>query len=159
MRAAASCCSGSSLPKHSREAYPGVFLSIRWMRVYRCLAGLQQARLTRAQEMLERLKALLPLNWQALLEETPDWLLAPAHRGAMQRAAGVDSIQQAFSVYLGRWALPMCRAKVSPEDAIQLIERAGGWRYWRTLVRPASVPPARGGAARSEAYHSGTRAT
>ncbi|NLV74228.1 MAG: PHP domain-containing protein [Chloroflexi bacterium] len=124
------------------------------------LAGLQQARLTRAQEMLERLKALgLPLNWQALLEETPGQALGRPHiAAAMQRAGYVDSIQQAFSVYLGRGgAAYVPRAKVSPEDAIQLIERAGGLAV---LAHPwydqHLVPSLREAGLRGlEAYYSG----
>jgi predicted metal-dependent phosphoesterase TrpH len=107
----------------------GYFIDITNQHLVQMLETLRQARLVRAQTVLEKLDTLgLPLDWDQLqIRSGPGALGRPHIAEAMIQAGYVDTTQQAFSQYLGRGqAAYVPRFKLSPTEAISLIRNAGG---------------------------------
>ncbi|MHB1355262.1 MAG: PHP domain-containing protein [Anaerolineae bacterium] len=107
----------------------GYFIDITNRNLNKILDTLTQARLVRAQNMLEKLDTLgLPLDWNKVQHLSgPGALGRPHIAEAMIQAGYVGSTQQAFSQYLGRGqAAYVPRFKLAPKEAISLIRDAGG---------------------------------
>jgi predicted metal-dependent phosphoesterase TrpH len=94
------------------------------------LARTQEARRTRAQQMSVRLAKMgLPIEWErvvAIAGETSS-IGRPHVAATLLEAGHVSSYDEAFSLWIGRDCPAYVeRYKLSPEDAIQLIQRSGG---------------------------------
>jgi predicted metal-dependent phosphoesterase TrpH len=93
------------------------------------LTRLRRSRLDRAQRVLDLLaRNGCPLSWQRVSVLGGDGSLGRPHIAqAMVEAEYVDSVEAAFRRYLGRGGVAYVpRAKLSPQDAIELILTSGG---------------------------------
>lgn len=89
----------------------------------------REARLSRAARMVELLAELgRPVSLEAVLREAGAGVVGRPHVArALYKAGQVGSVREAFDLYLGD-GKPACvpKLRVSPEEAIELIHRAGG---------------------------------
>ena len=89
----------------------------------------QEARLTRAARMVEKLNQLgAPLRLEHVLSKAEEGVVGRPHVAqALLDAGHVRSIREAFEVYLGD-GKPACveKIRVTAKDAIGLVHRAGG---------------------------------
>jgi predicted metal-dependent phosphoesterase TrpH len=93
------------------------------------LARLRRSRIERAQAILDLLSAQgYPLSWERIAALADEGTLGRPHIAqAMVEAEYVDSIEAAFRDYLRRGSTAYVpRAKLLPEEAIDLILGAGG---------------------------------
>jgi predicted metal-dependent phosphoesterase TrpH len=93
------------------------------------LESLRMSRVDRAQKMVNLLtEAGHPLQWERLLTLAGSGSIGRPHIAqAMVEANYVESVEDAFRQYIGRGGRAYVeRAKLSPQDAIQLILEAGG---------------------------------
>ena len=94
------------------------------------LALVQQHRVQRGVEMLERINALLvqsgkaPLDSQRVLQSARGALTRPHLANALIARGYASSVQNAFEQFLIPCNVP--KAALSPEEAFQLIAQAGG---------------------------------
>lgn len=105
-----------------------------------CLARMQQRRMQRGVEMLERINALLaqrgqvPLDSQHVLQSARGALGRPHLAHALVARGYASSVQDAFEHFLIPCNVP--KAAFSPEEALDLIARAGGIC---ALAHPATI--------------------
>lgn len=93
------------------------------------LQELRESRLVRAREILRLLaKARLPLQWERVLAIAGHGSIGRPHIAqAMVEAEYVNSVENAFRLYIGRGGPAYVeRHKLAPEDAIALVRQAGG---------------------------------
>jgi predicted metal-dependent phosphoesterase TrpH len=93
------------------------------------LVHLRRSRIERAQAILDLLsKQGYPLSWERVTELADEGSLGRPHIAqAMVEAKYVDSVEAAFRSYLRRGGTAYVpRAKLLPEEAIELILEAGG---------------------------------
>ena len=93
------------------------------------LTRLRRSRIDRAQKVLDLLaRNGCPLSWQRVSALGGDGSLGRPHIAqAMVEAEYVDSVEMAFRRYLGRGGVAYVpRAKLSPQEAIELISTSGG---------------------------------
>jgi predicted metal-dependent phosphoesterase TrpH len=93
------------------------------------LTRFRQERLERALAIVERLRVLgAPLNSDQIVASAGPGVVGRPHiADALVRAGFVDNIDTAFRRYLGpRGEAYVARPAFHPEDAIELIDRAGG---------------------------------
>jgi 3',5'-nucleoside bisphosphate phosphatase len=124
------------------------------------LKELRESRLVRAREILRLLaKAGLPLTWERVLAMAGHGSIGRPHIAqAMVEAEYVNSVENAFRLYIGRGGPAYVeRSKLAPEDAIALVRLAGGVPV---LAHPSQVTEyipslARAGLAGLEVYYNG----
>jgi predicted metal-dependent phosphoesterase TrpH len=108
----------------------GYFVDIGNEELQSLLACTRDARLERAQKMLERLANLgLPIEWNRVLEISGNnGSIGRPHVAATLLEAGyVSSWDEAFELWIGRGRPAYVeRYKLSPQEAIQLVRRSGG---------------------------------
>lgn len=138
---------------------PGVELSVDWPTgechllgyflddgsppLQQALLGLRDGRLNRGKGMVERLYDLgLPLSWERVQELAGNGTVTRAHVAtALQEAGHVTSRQEAFDLYIGHGRPAYVpRDKMTPEEAIRLIEQAHGIAV---LAHPTFAEPQR----------------
>ena len=93
------------------------------------LRAMRDARRQRAKRMLAKLAALgLPLEWERIAELAGGGTIGRPHIAqAMVERGYVASTEEAFALYIGRNGPAYVeRYKLSPLEAIRLIEEAGG---------------------------------
>jgi predicted metal-dependent phosphoesterase TrpH len=124
------------------------------------LQELRESRLVRAREILRLLaKAGLPLSWEQVLAVAGHGSIGRPHIAqAMVEAQYVNSVENAFRLYLGRGGPAYVeRYKLAPEDAIALVRQARGVPV---LAHPSQVTEyipslVRVGLAGLEVYYNG----
>jgi predicted metal-dependent phosphoesterase TrpH len=107
----------------------GYYIDHRYEPLQRQLLRLRQSRMERARKMIEILdRAGCHIDWDHLLALAGKGSIGRPHIAqALVEANYVDSIEDAFRLYLGRGAAAyVLRYKLSPQDAIKLILAAGG---------------------------------
>jgi len=93
------------------------------------LADFRARRDARAREMVERLNALgVPVRWERVEALAAGGAVGRPHVArAMVEAGAVESVREAFDQYLHHGGPAyVARQRLSPEEAIALIHRAGG---------------------------------
>lgn len=93
------------------------------------LTAFREARVHRAQQMVEKLRALgLPLSFEAVLEQAKGGAIGRPHVALALVAAGyVESYQAAFEQYLRDHAAAYVPKPLFPaEDALSMLHDAGG---------------------------------
>lgn len=104
------------------------------------LAKLRGARLQRARRMVEKLAALgLPLSWDRVQAIANGAAVGRPHVArALLEAGHVSSVQDAFSLYIGRHGPAYVeRYRLTPAEAVALVRRLGGLPV---LAHPSFVP-------------------
>ena len=118
----------------------GYFMNIHEPVFQEQLARFRDDRLQRARRVVEKLAELgLPMEWEQVRAMTDSGSVGRAHIArAMVEAGFVGSVKEAFDRYLqvGGPAY-VARRRLSPEEAIELIHRAGGVAV---LARGIAVP-------------------
>jgi predicted metal-dependent phosphoesterase TrpH len=107
----------------------GYHIDPDYMPLQERLRSLRLSRMDRAQKMVNLLtQAGHPLQWERLLTLAGSGSIGRPHIAqAMVEANYVDSVEDAFRQYIGRGGCAYVeRAKLSPQEAIQLILDAGG---------------------------------
>jgi predicted metal-dependent phosphoesterase TrpH len=108
----------------------GLFVDIGNEELQAVLARTREARWARAQKMLGRLTKLgLPVDWgRVIAQANGSHSIGRPHVAATLLEAGhVSSFNEAFDLWIGRGRPAYVeRYKISPEEAIQLIQRSGG---------------------------------
>jgi predicted metal-dependent phosphoesterase TrpH len=107
----------------------GYYVDYHYAPLQRHLETLRRSRTERAQQVIELLAQNgLPLSWQRVTALAgPGSLGRPHIAQAMVEANYVDSVERAFDLYLGKGGPAYVpRAKLRPEEAIQLVLEAGG---------------------------------
>lgn len=104
------------------------------------IASFRADRYTRGQRILQRLSALgMPLEWERVLAIAEGGSIGRPHIArAMVEAGYVESVRDAFDRFLyndGPAYVP--RARLSPEEAVELIHSAGGVAV---LAHPGLLP-------------------
>lgn len=93
------------------------------------LVSMRGSRKTRARQMIDKLAELgFPVSWERVLELAGEGTIGRPHIAqALLEKGHIATIQEAFSRFLA-WGGPayVGRDKMSPEEAIGLIRRAGG---------------------------------
>jgi predicted metal-dependent phosphoesterase TrpH len=93
------------------------------------LERFRDGRIGRGREMVEKLHALgMPVSWERVLEIAGDASVGRPHVAlALQERGYVGSVKEAFDRYLANGGPAyVAREKLTPEDAIALIQAAGG---------------------------------
>lgn len=104
------------------------------------LAQFQADRLSRGYDMVEKLIALgKPIEWERVLTMAAGGAVGRPHVArALLEVGHVASVAEAFQLYLHTGGPAyVSRQRLSPEDAIRLIHRAGGVAV---LAHPALLP-------------------
>jgi predicted metal-dependent phosphoesterase TrpH len=117
----------------------GYCLDLKHPGLQRHLERLGASRETRARKTLARLaQAGYPLSWEHLIELSGGGVIGRPHIAqALVDAHHVDSIEDAFRQHLGRDAPAYVeRFRLSPPEAIQMIQEAGGLAV---LAHPSRV--------------------
>jgi len=107
----------------------GYHINHRHAPLQKRLQELRESRLVRAREILRLLaKAGLPLPWERVLAMAGHGSIGRPHIAqAMVEAGYVNSVENAFRLYIGRGGPAYVeRYKLAPEDAIALVRQAGG---------------------------------
>lgn len=108
----------------------GYFVDLHDLDLQALLARIRQARRERAKEMLARLANLgLAVEWERLLEKTGGGgsIGRPHVAATLLEAGHVSSWNEAFDLWIGRGRPAYVeRYRLSPEDAIKMVRRAGG---------------------------------
>ncbi len=117
----------------------GYFLEYQQAALQRTLQTLRDMRVTRAQRMVEKLRALgLNISWERVRELAAGTVGRPHVAAALVEGGYAESVADAFNRYLGRGKpgyVP--RYKLAPLDAIRLINSACGVPV---LAHPAGIP-------------------
>ncbi|MBI2323064.1 MAG: PHP domain-containing protein [Chloroflexi bacterium] len=92
------------------------------------LAELREARVERAQAMVERLAELrAPVSWERVLALAGGAVGRPHIAQALVEAGHVASVPQAFDLYLGRGKPAYVeREKLTPAEAVRMLRQVGG---------------------------------
>jgi 3',5'-nucleoside bisphosphate phosphatase len=93
------------------------------------LERFRDGRIGRGREMVAKLHALgMAVSWERVLEIAGDASVGRPHVAlALQERGYVGSVKEAFDRYLGNGGPAyVAREKLTPEDAIKLIQAAGG---------------------------------
>jgi len=93
------------------------------------LGRLRESRVGRAEQMVAKLTSLgMPLSFERVRQLAGTGAIGRPHVAqAMVEQGYVPSAKEAFTLYLGRnGPAYVDRFKLTPEDAVQLIQRAGG---------------------------------
>lgn len=93
------------------------------------LKRFRDSRVGRAQGMVERLRALgMPVDWERVQQIAGEGAIGRPHIArAMLERGYISRLSEAFDNYIGRNGVAYVeREKQSPEEAIQLIIKAGG---------------------------------
>jgi hypothetical protein len=108
----------------------GYFVDVNDAELQELLVRTRERRRDRALQMLTRLAELgLPVAWdQVLSQAAGDRSVGRAHVAmALLEAGHVSSFDEAFSLWIGRDCPAYVeRFKLSPEEAIQFVQRSGG---------------------------------
>ena len=118
----------------------GYFIDHRSEFLKRRLKELREGRERRAREMLARLRKLgIELSWERVLELADGGSIGRPHVArAMKEMGYISSIEEAFTKYIGRNGPAYVeREKLSPEEAGEIIRRAGGIPF---IAHPAELP-------------------
>jgi predicted metal-dependent phosphoesterase TrpH len=117
----------------------GYFLEYRQEAFQHTLQTLRDMRVTRAQRMVEKLRALgLDITWDRVRELAAGTLGRPHVAAALVEKGYAESVADAFNRYLGRdkpGYVP--RYKLVPLDAIRLISSVHGLPV---MAHPAAIP-------------------
>ncbi|MBI3977353.1 MAG: PHP domain-containing protein [Chloroflexi bacterium] len=117
----------------------GYFLDPDNAEFQQVLADLRDSRIGRAQRMVQKLAELgVPVAWERVRAIAGEGAIGRPHIAqAMVEAGHVASFQDAFTSYLGRTGPAYAeRRKLTPEEAVQLLVRAGGLPV---LAHPADI--------------------
>jgi predicted metal-dependent phosphoesterase TrpH len=108
----------------------GYFVDLEDAKLQALLTRTRQARWERAQQMLARLAELgLPIEWDRVIEVAGGGgsIGRPHVAATLLEAGHVSSWDEAFDLWIGRDCPAYVeRYKLSPEDAIQLLQDSGG---------------------------------
>jgi predicted metal-dependent phosphoesterase TrpH len=107
----------------------GYYIDHQYAPLQQHLETLRRSRMDRAQQVIELLAENgLPLSWQRVSALAGTGSLGRPHIAqAMVEANYVDSVETAFQLYLGKGGPAYVpRAKLLPEEAIQLVLESGG---------------------------------
>jgi len=102
------------------------------------LRAFRESRLTRGQEMVEKLASLgMPLAWSRVIEIAEGVVGRPHIARAMVEAGYVENIKEAFTRFIGNEGPAyVARDRMTPVEAVELIHEAGGVAV---LAHPALV--------------------
>ena len=117
----------------------GYFLEYQQAAFQRTLQTLRDMRVTRAQRMVEKLRAIgLDITWERVRELAAGTVGRPHVAAALVEKGYADSVADAFNRYLGRDKPGYVeRYKLAPLDAIKLIGSVHGLPV---LAHPAGIP-------------------
>jgi predicted metal-dependent phosphoesterase TrpH len=107
----------------------GYFIDITSETFQAKLQRIRDARYERARRMVDKLRALgLPITFDRVLELSTEGAVGRPHVAEALREAGhVDTIGEAFDLYIGRRGPAYVdRYRMSPEEACALVRQAGG---------------------------------
>lgn len=107
----------------------GYFMDVDNQEFQRELTRFREGRIGRGQEMVRKLRALgLDINWERVRQIAGDASVGRPHVAqALQEKGYVATNAEAFDRYIGRNGPAYAeREKMTPEQAIDLIRRAGG---------------------------------
>ena len=111
----------------------GVFLDYRQPRFQETVRQFREARLTRAQQMVDRLAELgAPIALQRVFEIAGEGSVGRPHVAmALMEAGHVQSIEEAFERFIGRNGPAYFEGfRLEPAQAVHLIHSAGGFASW-----------------------------
>jgi predicted metal-dependent phosphoesterase TrpH len=111
----------------------GLFLDYQQPRFQETVRRFRQARLTRAQQMVDRLAELgAPISLQRVFEIAGEGSVGRPHVAmALVEAGHVQSIDEAFERFIGRNGPAYFEGfRLEPAEAVQLIHSAGGFASW-----------------------------
>ena len=118
----------------------GYYLDPREPELDTLLATLRNARVQRAQRMVEKLDSLgMPVSWERVKAIANGASVGRPHVAqALLEAGHVSSVRDAFSLYIGREGPAYVdRYKLNPQEATELVKRLGGVPV---LAHPSFVP-------------------
>lgn len=106
----------------------GYFIDHRLPWLQEFLGRLRAGRVDRAARMVEKLNALgIPVRFERVREIADGAVGRPHVARALVEVGAVRSVEEAFAKYIGRAGPAYVeRMKVTPEEAVQVILRAGG---------------------------------
>jgi predicted metal-dependent phosphoesterase TrpH len=111
----------------------GVFLDYQQPRFQETVRQFREARLTRAQQMVDRLAELgAPISLSRVFEIAGEGSVGRPHVAmALMEAGHVQSIEEAFERFIGRNGPAYFEGfRLEPAEAVQLIHSAGGFASW-----------------------------
>jgi predicted metal-dependent phosphoesterase TrpH len=117
----------------------GYFLEYQQEAFQQTLQTLRDMRVTRAQRMVEKLRALgLDITWERVRELAAGTVGRPHVAAALVEKGYAESVADAFNRYLGRDKPGyVARYKLAPLDAIRLINSVHGLPV---MAHPAAIP-------------------
>jgi 3',5'-nucleoside bisphosphate phosphatase len=129
----------TTLPDHRGEAHVlGYYVEMADTRFQENLRFIREARVRRAEQMVERLRAQgFDVTWERVRELAKGTVGRPHIARALMERGYASSIADAFDKYIspGKPAY-VPRYKLSPQDAVHLIRAAGGVPV---LAHPGSI--------------------
>jgi predicted metal-dependent phosphoesterase TrpH len=111
----------------------GLFLDHREAEFQTAVAGFREARLTRAAQMVDALKALgVPIRLERVFEIAGEGSVGRPHVAqALLEAGHIQSIDEAFDRYIGRNGPAYFEGyQLAPAEGIRLIHSVGGFASW-----------------------------
>ena len=131
---------GTDVPR-SEVHILGYYFDLHHRQFQETLFAMRDARVGRARRMVEKLAGLgVPIEWDRVQELAGAGAVGRPHIAqAMLEKGYVKTMPEAFALYLGRnGPAYVDRFKVTPEEAVELICRAGGVAV---LAHPIIVTP------------------
>ena len=131
---------GTDVPR-SEVHILGYYFDLHHRQFQETLFAMRDARVGRARRMVEKLAGLgVPIEWERVQELAGAGAVGRPHIAqAMLEKGYVKTMPEAFALYLGRnGPAYVDRFKVTPEEAVELICRAGGVAV---LAHPIIVTP------------------
>jgi 3',5'-nucleoside bisphosphate phosphatase len=111
----------------------GLFLDFQQPQFQSSVRQFREARLTRAQQMVDKLTALgAPIRLERVFEIAGEGSVGRPHVAmALMEAGHVQSIEQAFELFIGRNGPAYFEGfRLEPAEAVSLIHSAGGFAAW-----------------------------
>jgi 3',5'-nucleoside bisphosphate phosphatase len=111
----------------------GVFLDYQQPHFQASVRQFREARLTRAQQMVDRLAELgAPISLERVFEIAGEGSVGRPHVAmALVEAGHIQSIEEAFERFIGRNGPAYFEGfRLQPAEAVQLIHSAGGFASW-----------------------------